>query len=65
MSAGSFPLGKPIRPEPEKVDPDAYKPIPGRPGWFINGKGQLMRKADVQEVSYYFGVPIPVPRKPP
>lgn len=60
----SYPLGKPIRPEPKPVGPNEYKPIPGRPGWFVNGKGQWMRDQGHRTV-WYFGIPVPVsPPKP-
>lgn len=25
------------------VNPDEYRPIPGRPGWAVNAKGQMQR----------------------
>lgn len=59
----SYPLGKPIRPEPAPVDLDAYKPIPGRPGWLINGRGQMARDQGHRTV-WYFGVPITIPPSP-
>lgn len=43
----SYPLGPPIRPEPKPVDLDEYKPIPDRPGWLINGNGQMAREGQV------------------
>lgn len=56
-----LPLGPPLRKEPEKVDPDAYKPIPGRPGWFVNGKGQMMRQGQIPAQVYHpwYGMPKP------
>lgn len=56
-----LPLGPPIRKETPKVDPDAYKPIPGRPGWFVNGKGQMMRQGQIPAQVYHpwYGMPKP------
>ncbi len=57
-----MPLGPPIRPEPEPVDLDAYKPIPGRPGWFVNGRGQMMRQGQIPapRIPYpWYGMPKP------
>lgn len=47
MNDDRYPLGPPIRPEPEKVDPDKFVPIKGEPGWYINGRGQKARDGQV------------------
>lgn len=47
MNDEHYHLGPPIRPEPEKVDPDKFVPIEGRPGWYINGKGQMARDGQI------------------
>lgn len=47
MNEDRYPLGPPIRPEPEKVDPDKFVPIKGEPGWYINGRGQKARDGQV------------------
>ena len=41
------PLGPPTREAPPQDDRNEYKPIPGRPGWFVNGKGQMMRRGQI------------------
>ena len=48
------PLGEAIRPEKAKDDPEAYKPIPGRPGWLINGKGQMAREGQINANPWAF-----------
>ena len=51
MSQDDYKLGAPIRPEPKPPDdPLVYKPIPGRPGWYINCKGQMARQGDTSGV---------------
>ena len=54
-----LPLGPPIRKEPPKVDPDEFKPIPGRPGWFVNGRGQMMRQGQIPPPQPWFVMPKP------
>ena len=53
------------RPEPEKaapVDPEAYRPIPDRPGWYINGKGQMARQGQIPGPTYgIWGLGLPFP----
>jgi len=59
MSEPSYPLGPPIRPEKPPVDPDAYIPIPGRPGWAINAKGQMQRTPTLPPpVNPWYNLPI-------
>lgn len=59
MSDSSYPLGPPIRPEPKPVDPDAYIPIPNRPGWAINGKGQMQRTPTLPPVANpWYNLPV-------
>ena len=47
---------EPIRPEPAPVDLDTYRPIPGRPGWYINARGQMDKDGVLPPVAPWYGV---------
>ena len=54
-----LPLGPPIRKERPQVDPDKFEPIPGRPGWFKNARGQMMRQGQIPPSTPWFVMPKP------
>lgn len=44
MSDWNQPLKRAEPEKPASRDPDQYIPMPGRPGWLQNGRGQLARQ---------------------
>lgn len=44
MTDWSQPLEKAKPEAPPPTDPAVYRPIPGRPGWLVNGRGQMARE---------------------
>ena len=58
MSFGPLERVKPA--EPVKPDPAPYRPIPGRPRWLMNGKGQMARQGatPVPPAYPWYGLPI-------
>lgn len=36
-----------VAPKAEPVNQDEYRPIPGRPGWAVNGRGQMSKQGEI------------------